>query len=167
MLFLQTMKRRVYIAILLASLLGCSAVCNAQEQEEAQCALISAVERFVESDYAAAKAILDSLSSAGVEDDAVEYYEGLCAICDRNYNEAEKRFRKACEMDPGNYWYRDWLTNVLIGTNQVEQAIESCEAMLRDYPKKNEIYLSLVNLYAKKGDFDKVLQTLDTIDSVF
>lgn len=164
------MKRRVYIAALLSGLLLSCMVCRAQDKkdvEEAQGALISAVERFVESDYAAAKTILDSLDKAGVEDDAVEYYLGLCAVCDRDYNEAEKHFRKACEMDPGNYWYRDWLANVLIGTNQTEQAIEACESMLRDYPKKNELYLSLVNLYARKGDYEKVLSTLDTIDSVF
>lgn len=167
MLFLQTMKRRVYIAVLLAAFLGCGSFCNAQSKEETQGALISAVERFVESDYAAAKTILDSLSRTGVEDDAVEYYLGLCEVCNRRYDLAEKHFRKACEMDPSNYWYRDWLANVLVGTNQVEQAIEAFESMLRDYPKKNELYLSLVNLYAKKGDYEKVLSTLDTIDSIF
>jgi pentatricopeptide repeat protein len=49
-------------------------------------------------------------------------------------------------------------------TGQDELAVSTYEGLLADYPRKTELYYSLVNLYARQNRLDKVIETLDEIE---
>lgn len=45
--------------------------------------------------------------------------------------------------------------------------IATYEELLKDFPKKNDIYFTLVNLYLKQNQYDKALGAMDQIENVF
>ena len=51
-------------------------------------------------------------------------------------------------------------------TGQDELAVSTYEGLLADYPRKTELYYSLVNLYARQNRLDKVIETLDEIERI-
>ena len=45
--------------------------------------------------------------------------------------------------------------------------IATYEELLKEYPKKNDIYFTLVNLYLKQNQFDKAISAMDQIEASF
>ena len=98
--------------------------------------------------------------------DGAYYYLGLSDYYLGNVKDAEAELREAVRLDPENYWYRDRLAVLYSLTGQEELTIEMYEGLLKDYPKKTDIYYNLVNLYARQNRMDKVMETLDHIETI-
>ncbi len=129
--------------------------------------LIDAVSAMEGQQFKEAMSILEGILSVDPANDAAYYYLGLCHLYNRNVKEAQTALKKATELDPGNYWYKDRLAIAYSMTGEDDLTIATYEDLLKEFPKKNEIYFSLVNLYLKQNQFDKALSAMDQIETVF
>lgn len=129
--------------------------------------LIDAVEAMGDGQLAKAGKLLEEVLKADPGNDAAWYYLGMSALYNRDINNARDCFKKAVEIDPGNYWYKDRLALAYSMTGEDDLTIATYEELLKEYPKKNDIYFSLVNLYLKGNQFDKALAALSQIEAVF
>lgn len=129
--------------------------------------LIDAVGAMEGQQFKEAMSILEGILSVDPANDAAYYYLGLCHLYNRNVKEAQTALKKASELDPGNYWYKDRLAIAYSMTGEDDLTIATYEDLLKEFPKKNEIYFSLVNLYLKQNQFDKALAAMDQIETVF
>ena len=130
-------------------------------------ALIDAVGAMGDGDLGKAVKLLGSVIASDPLNDAAYYYLGLCNLYARNVKEAQTALKKASELDPGNYWYKDRLALAYSMTGEDDLTIATYEELLKEFPKKNDLYLSLVNLYLKQNQFDKALSAMDQIEAVF
>ena len=128
--------------------------------------LVDAVALYDNGQYKEAAALLKALSLADPGNDAVRYYLALCATYRGDYEEAVAQLREAVRLDSANYWYRDRLARLYTATDQPELSIDLYESLIREFPKKTDIYYTLVQLYLQLGRVDDVLRTLDEIETV-
>lgn len=133
--------------------------------EEAK--LIDGVAAFSEGAIREAREIFRKLSAADPANDAACYYLGLCDLYLRDVKSAQASLKRASELDPKNYWYKDRLAMAYSLDGEDDLTIATYEEILKDFPKKNEVYFNLVNLYLKQQQFDKALVAMDQIEAVF
>ena len=129
--------------------------------------LIDAVAAFDAKQYAEAKGRLEKLTAANLRNDAAFYYLGMCRLYTNDIDGAKEAFKKASEIDPGNFWYKERLARTYSLTGEDDLTIATYEELLKDFPKKNDLYFTLVNLYLKQGQKDKALGAMDQIEAVF
>ena len=161
-------KRIMAIGAVWMLLAGTAFVSFAQNnaRTKVESGLIDAVSLFDEGRYKEASNLLRTLSAADPSNDAVCYYLGMCAIYLQDYDTAVDQLRQAVRLDPSNYWYRDRLARLYTGTKQPELAIDIYESLIKEFPKKTDIYYTLVQLYLQNGKIDEVMQTLDEIETI-
>jgi len=129
--------------------------------------IITAVSRYNERDFDAAAAILAEIISEDPQNDAAWYWSALTSLGKNDIVMAENHLRKACELDPGNFWYRYRLAGLYRATSRQELTVDMYEKLMDDFPKKSELYYDMVELYAAQGETDKALETLKEIETVF
>lgn len=135
--------------------------------KEASGDLIDAIGEMDAGDFKAASSKLGKIISIEPGNDAALYYSGLCDLYLNNLKDAQTNLKKASEIDPKNYWYKDRLAIAYSAAGEDDLTIATYEELLKDYPKKNDLYFSLVNLYLKQNRFDKALEAMDQIEAVF
>ena len=118
-------------------------------------------------DFDGAVTLLKSVIEQAPDNDAAYYYMALSSLGKGDADAAEVYLRQAVELDGGNFWYRQRLAALYAATSQPELAIDIYEGLLKDFPKKSDLYIKLVELYAAREDFEKALATLDEIETVF
>lgn len=129
--------------------------------------IVSAVELMNDMKMSDAKDMLVRLLSDDPDNDAAWYYLSVIAASQKDVKGAEEYLKKACELDPDNFWYRYRLAGIYGATQRPELTVDMYEKLLEDFPKKSELYFDMVDLYAAQRDFDKALQTIDEIETVF
>lgn len=162
------MLRKSLICIFISGLLMSSLLpLAAQEKQESGNQLIKAVASFNSRKYQDAKKQLLAIVGEDPDDDAANYYLGLTEFYLREDEEAEMFLKKAVELDSTNYWYRDRLAAVYQSLGKTDKTVEIYESLIRYFPKKTDIYYSLVNLYAQQNNAEKMTETLETIFTLF
>lgn len=129
--------------------------------------LIDAVSALDEGQYKEAQVTLERILTADPRNDAAQYYLGMCRLYANDLDGAKTAFKKAAELDPSNFWYKERLARTYSLTGEDDLTIATYEALLKDFPKKDDLYFTLVNLYLKQDQYDKALGALDQIESVF
>ena len=129
--------------------------------------ILSAVERYNERDIEGALNLLKEAVAENPEDDAAWYYIAQCAIAKNDAEMAEQALRMASELDTDNFWYRYRLARLYSLTSRPELTVDMYEKLLEDFPKKSELYFDLVEMYATQKEYDKALDTLTEIETVF
>lgn len=129
-------------------------------------AVISAVSAIDANDMKKARLLLTGVLASDASNDAAWYYLAQVELSQDNISEAEQYLKKAAELDPGNFWYRYKLARLYAATQRQELTISLYEELLKDFPKKNDIYFELVELYAAQGEYDKALETMKEIETV-
>ena len=124
MLFLQVMKRRFLIAIIVCALCSGQLLSAQNLQPRVEYNFIEAVSMYNNGDFEGARKLLTALIRISPQDDAINYYLGLCNFALRDAAEAERYLSNARQLDPGNYWYNDRLAALYAATGQVEKAVE-------------------------------------------
>ncbi|MGN0189202.1 MAG: tetratricopeptide repeat protein [Candidatus Cryptobacteroides sp.] len=137
---------------------------SAREQENR---LMDAVTAYDNGDNARAGRLLEGIAETDPDNDAAHYYLGLVAVRKADLETAEKEFRKAVSIDTTNFWYRHRLATVYSATRRPELAESIYRDLLRDFPKKSDIYYNLMELYLAEGRMDDALATLSQIETVF
>lgn len=158
----------IYLA--LAVLLFMPARAYAQEEDKTRIAeneIITAVERYNERDFGKASGILRGVIAEFPGNDAAHFYLGLSEFCMNHMDAAEAELKKAVAIDSSNFWYRYRLAMVYSATDRKELTTAMFEDLLEDFPKKSELYYSLIDLYISQGQTDRALETLSQIETVF
>jgi tetratricopeptide (TPR) repeat protein len=127
--------------------------------------IIEAVAKINSGDFKSSASILSKVVEADPENDAAYYYLGWCSLKQNDVESAQEYLKKASELDPKNFWYKYWLANSYYGND--DMMIASYENLLKEFPKKTDIYFSLVNLYLKQHNMDKAMACLEQIETVF
>ena len=135
-------------------------------KDTAESLLVDAVQEYDAGNTEAALARLSVITEAFPDNDAAHYYTALCRIRQNDAGAAVKELVEASRLDPANYWYKDHLATLYAMTGQDDAAVEVYESLLKDHPRKTELYYSLVNLYARQNRLDKVIETLDEIETM-
>ena len=129
--------------------------------------LLKAVEKYNEGEYESAKKILNIVLMDDDSNDAAWYYQSLIAIHDNDLDLAQESLKRAVELDPMNFWYRYRLAMIYAYTGSEEVAADMYEKLLADFPKKNELYFEMVDLYVNQGNYEKALETIAEIENEF
>ena len=135
-------------------------------RDTAESLLVDAVQDYDAGNTKTAMARLSVITEALPDNDAAHYYMALCHIRENDTDAAVKELVEAVRLDPSNYWYKDRLAALYAMTNQVDAAVEVYEGLLKDHPRKTELYYTLVNLYARQNSLDKMIGTLDEIETM-
>ena len=129
--------------------------------------VVSAVDKYNAGKFAEARTDLNQAIEKDSECDAAWYYLALIGLEEKDLETAETCLLRAVEIDPHNFWYRERLATVYAMTSRHELTVDIYEKLLEDFPRKSELYLNLAELYAAQREFDKALETLDEIETVF
>ncbi len=161
----RDMTRRLLSALFVFIALAAGAAARpTADTGDADSQLIDAVALFNRGDYSGAKKLLAAIISGYPQYDAAYYYMGICCCLTGDVETGEENLREACALDPGNFWYKDYLARVCASSGHPEVSIGIYEQLIRDWPKKSELHYTLANLYARQKQYDKVLETFDEIE---
>jgi len=127
---------------------------------------LMAVEHYNKGEIDKAAGLFTAIAKDVPTNDAAHYYLALCHVSKNNIEEAELHLLKAVELDSSNFWYRQRLAALYAATERTDQAIEMYESMIKDFPKRTDLYYSLVDLYTSSNKFDEALDVLDKIDTI-
>ena len=162
--------KRIIVSFLVAAAVLTATSVGAQTPKRAGAVdsmLIDAVGAIDNGQLKEAESLLKTVTVADPANDAAWYYLGICNLYNRDVKGAQAALKKASELDPGNYWYKDRLALAYSMTGEDDLTVATYEELLKEYPKKNDIYFTLANLYLKQNQFDKALSAMDQIEKVF
>lgn len=160
-----------YICILAAFLFANAAF--AQESvrsvdvKRSESLIIDAVAAINAGRYDDAVTLLNAALVKEPSNDAAYYYLGIANVYRHDAAAATENFRKAVEMDPDNFWYRTRLAKIYQLTNEPEMTLAMYEELMKDFPKKSELYYELADLYIRQNKPEKALETIAQIETVF
>ncbi len=129
--------------------------------------ILEAVEKYNDKDIDAAMSILKEVVAEDPQQDAAWYYLAQCALYRNDLETAEQSFRLASEIDPENFWYRYRLARLYSVTSRPELTVDMYEKLLEDFPDKSDLYFDMVELYAGQKEYEKALETIEDIETVF
>lgn len=135
---------------------------SAQENQ-----ILSAVHKYNQRDFDGARATLKTVLEKDTDSDAAWYYLALISLAERDLDAAEMYLKCALAIDPQNFWYRYKLAGIYAVTSRNELTVDIYETLLRDFPKKSDLYFDLAEIYSAQREYDKALSTLDEIETVF
>ena len=153
------MKKTVLALILL-----CTFVWGGRAQTVVENNLIDAVTLYGNGQYTRACDILQILSNANPQNDAVWYYLGEVHVQTARLAEAESALKKAVALDSGNYWYRRELGRVYLMQNKAGEGTAIYESLVKDFPRQSTAVYELLDLYLAGREYEKALETLQDIE---
>ena len=156
---------RKYISVFLFILLSMTAAVSQEAAFENM--VVTAVEKMDAGDINGARTILEKVVKADDSNDAAWYYLSKIELSENDADKAEFCLKKAVGTDPDNFWYRHTLARLYSMTDRPELAISMYEALLKDFPKKSDLYFDLVEFYASQRELDKALDILNDIETEF
>ncbi len=110
--------------------------------------------------------VLLSRCSAGWALDAVSYYEDAVArYADKDYKAAEIQLKNALQADSGHLPSRLLLGRVHLRLGHPEEAEKELEHALRLGAARDKVYASLGSALLLQRKYQKVLDTMDTVNS--
>ena len=138
----------------------------AQGKLAVESALVDAVADFNAGRYADARARLKVLAAADPSIDAVWYYYGLTEACLGNKLSGMAYLKKAVNLDPSNYWYKQRLAVIYESLGMDKEVKALYEDILKTNPDKVDIVYSLLSIYLKWGEYDKALGALADLEAL-
>ena len=126
--------------------------------------LIDAVTLYGNGRYSEARNILQTLSKAAPEDDAVWYYLAQVQFKLNNPEEAREALKTAVALDSTNFWYRRLLGRMHLAQNNVDEGQAQYESLVRSFPEKTSVVYELLEIYLAQKEYDKALNTLSDIE---
>ena len=154
------MRRRILLAGLFL-LLGSFAFGQTIDNQ-----LVDAVALYNNGSFVKSRTLLQTLSKAAPDNDAVWYYLGLDEAMLGNAEAAVSHLRKAVELDPHNYWYKLRLADIYRASGEIEMVVQMEESILAEFPDKTDVLYDLLDLYLRQEKFEKALHILDDIERI-
>ena len=129
--------------------------------------LMDAVTLIDNGDWQKAGSMLTYLTENQPDNDAAWYYLGTCCLYAGDFSGAQKALRKAASIDPKNYWYKDRLATAYSMSGETDMTVATYEAMLEEFPDKDDIRYSLVNIYIQLKEYDKALKVMEDLEKMY
>ena len=126
--------------------------------------LIDAVSHYADGNVKQAARLLQTLSAASPDSDAVWYYLAQTQLQQQDYPGAQASLEKAVALDSTNYWYRRMLARLYLMSGKTEKGKVLYEGLVRDFPGKAALPYELLEVYLTGKEFDKALGALDEIE---
>ena len=126
--------------------------------------LIDAVTLYGNGRYKQARELLETLSKAAPEDDAVWYYLAQTQLKGQQAEAAEESLKKAVALDSSNYWYRRMLGRLYLMQGQMDEGQAQYEALVKAFPDQSSAVYELLDIYLAQKEFEKALVTLADIE---
>jgi tetratricopeptide (TPR) repeat protein len=99
---------------------------------------------------------------------AVAYYEmGQIALQLGDMSNAKKFTLKSVQLNEKNVWYLTFLVNIYYQQKVLDSAIIYCEKAVKYFPEKENVKLTLGNLYTEKGEYDKANEIYNYIENKY
>ena len=155
------MRRRRTILTALLLLTGTLAFAQGVDNQ-----LVDAVALYNNRAYAQSRTLLQTLSKAVPDNDAVQYYLGLDEAMLGNADAAIAHLRRAVELDPHNYWYKRRLADLYQAAGEDAMVVQMYESIRSEFPEKTDILYDLVGLYLKQEKLDEALEALSDIERI-
>ena len=149
--------------LLLTLILTFSALFGAAAQS-VEANLVDAVQLYSDGKIKQARELLQTLSVAAPDNDAVWYYLALTQTVSNDLDNAQASLEKAVALDSGNYWYRRMLARMYLMHGKADEGVALYEALVKDFPKNNDALSELLDVYLNRKLFDKALTALDDIE---
>lgn len=130
--------------ILTLLLLYCSTA-NAQQTQQTGL-FLRAVAEYAEGGYEPARLKFEALHEQDPDDDAINYYLGMCEMMRRDLASAELHLNEAYQRDTTNEWYVYALVSLYNASGNRARFAEYCERLIRMNPTmySNPYTLSLI-----------------------
>ena len=124
-------------------LLCCSLPAQGQSGDDL---FLTAAAAYAEGQYPEAKALFGQLLEQNPDDDAVNYYLGLCELSLRDLDAAEKHLQQAVQADSTNTWYIYAIASLYDARRDQFRAAEYIEKLIKMAPSlyNNPNTLSMV-----------------------
>ena len=126
--------------------------------------LVEAVQLYSDGKIKQARELLQTLSAAAPDNDAVWYYLALTQTVSNQLDQAEQSLEKAVALDSGNYWYRRMLARMYLMHGKPAEGKALYEALVKDFPDKTNSVYELLDVYLNQKDYEKALEALDEIE---
>jgi len=126
--------------------------------------LVDAVSLYSNGQYAKAQRILQTLSVASPESDAVWYYLAQTQLRLNDMQGAEASLEKAVALDSTNFWYRRTLARLYLAQGNKADGKALYESLVKDFPENQSLPYELLEVYLTEKDFDKALGALEEIE---
>lgn len=139
---------------------------NVRPESKYENMLITAVGKYNARDLEGSAALLKEIVAGDSKNDAAWYYLGLLSLGKGDLELGEEYLRMAMSIDGANFWYRYRLARLYSMTNRPELATTLYEGIIKDFPKKSELYLDLVDLYVMQREYEKALETMNEVEKV-
>ena len=107
--------------------------------------VLTAVEKMSGGNLKDAEDMLKGIVEVEPSCDAAWYYLGNIAISHSDLEAAQVYISKAVSLDSTNFWYRYRLAQ-LHAVSSREAAIEMYESLIRDFPKKSDLYFEMLEI---------------------
>ncbi|MBO4760770.1 MAG: tetratricopeptide repeat protein [Bacteroidales bacterium] len=154
------MIKRLLISFLIALLAGYSLTAADTRKPS----FLDGVQAYSLGRYQVAVSVFNKIVTEEPSNDAAWYYLGMSWV-EKDVDTAKKCLKKAAELDPDNYWYKETLARVYMYNKEFEMAETLYVKLRENYPKKTDILYSLINLYLSQGDFDKALSSIEALET--
>ena len=79
---------------------------------------------------------------------------------------ALEALHRAVRYEPDNYWYNRVLALCYFQLNRADEAVPVLEQMTRRFPDRQEPYFTLLDLYGRRGNYEKMLSVLNRIEAL-
>lgn len=91
-----------------------------------------------------------------------QYYMSLSdrSLLEKNRERVNLLLERAVRLEPENYWYRRLLALNYLRQNRLTDAVNQYEDMVRRFPGRTDLLLSLAELYDNAGEYEKELRVL-------
>ena len=155
------MIKKILISITVILLTGLAV----SAQNGRKLTFLDGVQAYTNGQYDISGKIFKAIVDKDPSNDAAWYYLGLSTVT-TDISGAKNCLRKAMELDPGNFWYKETIARVYMYNRESELAIALYEKLLEEYPEKTDMLYSLVNLYLAEGNSEKALSTIEALESV-
>ncbi len=101
------------------------------------------------------------------QSDAAYYQIAQILIAGGDNLNAEKYARKAFQIRPDNLWYLMMNAGLHYQKKDLDSALLFYERAVKLYPSKNEIRITLGNLYSENGNFEKARNIFSSLDDEY
>ena len=126
--------------------------------------VLEAVEKLGNGDVKGAEELLQDVLIVNPSSDAAWYYMGEVAIHKSDVNHALRCYTEAVGLDPDNFWYRYRLARLYSFVSR-DVAVELYEQLIKDFPKKNDLYFEMLDLYISQQEYEKALDAIREIEN--
>lgn len=158
------MNFRSYIIFFLCLILCLNTSLSAQNKTDS--AIVDGVSLFDAGKYNSAMEVFSKILEKDKQNDAAWYYKSKSNLRLRKIDEATSDIKNAIAIDSTNYWYRNLLASIYLSTGEKEQAKAEIESLVKLFPKRDELYFSLLKLYLDENNLDKAIGYLNEYEAL-